>query len=289
MSACFAVIVSYHPNLDRLKANVSSLRSQGFEIVVVDNASDTPPTSILEPSELILLDENKGIATALNVGTREAIARGAEWVLSLDQDTEVADNLLCEYEKRFGLADAGALCPKVIRKGEAETAREDALAVEEVERCPTAGFLVNAKAWEEAGSYDDWMFIDYVDYDMCMKLRLAGYKIYRINTTHIVQELGKLYVNPFFDKLGSLLRNRRLKNFARVYNHSPLRNYYFVRNSKFYMWKYEAYLDLKAEKDHVFRWEVKKLILEPKRFQNMKAIVKGLKDCKLKIRESESA
>lgn len=287
MHSFSAIIVSYNPDIKRLLNNCHLLRNQGFTVIIVDNGSDIDLKQYIHDMELIQLGENKGIATALNAGMQEAKEIGALWVLSLDQDTEVAANLLEEYKKYIDLQDAGALSPRIIRRGEKEKDYSDS--IEEIERCPTSGFFIRTDLWEEAGRYDDWMFIDYVDYDICKRLKNRGWKIYRINSTFIIQELGKLEVNPFFDTLGKVLHIQKLRNFAKVYNHSPLRNYYFVRNALYYIYKYKESIDLRYERGFILRWELKKIILERNRLETVRSIVRGIKDFKARKRQMDNA
>ena len=90
------VIVTFQPDIERVVGNVRELRRQGFYVVIVDNFSDSI-AEIRERSgcdKLVELPENKGIAAALNAGMRAAVENGAQWTLSLDQDTMVAENLL---------------------------------------------------------------------------------------------------------------------------------------------------------------------------------------------------
>lgn len=287
MYGYFAVIVSYNPDIKRLTKNYRLLKEQGFEVIVVDNGSNIDLEEYLPKNDLIKLGENKGIATALNVGMQGAKERSGSWVLSLDQDTEVASNLLTEYSKHIDLQEVGALSPRIIRRGEKE--KEYTKNIEEIERCPTSGFFMTIELWETIGGYDDWMFIDYVDYDICRRIKNSGLHIYKINTTYIIQELGKLEVNSFFDSLGRTLHIHKLRNFAKVYNHSPVRNYYFVRNALYYMYKYKDYINLRYERGFLLRWELKKIILEKNKIENIRSIARGIKDFKVRRRQIDNA
>ena len=286
MKEFFAVIVSFNPDISRMRSNINILLNQGFRTIVVDNGSDQPPEQLADIAELVLLGENKGIATALNIGMGKAKEHGGEWVLSLDQDSEPADNILEEYKKHLDLSDIGALCPKIVRRGVEKNDQSEA--VELVKRCPTAGFFLSVNVWETVGKYDDWMFIDYVDYDICTRIIIAGFNIYRINSTFVIQELGKLYVNPFFYNLGKKLNWQKMINFAHTYNHSAFRNYYFVRNSYYYIHKHKNYINVLGEKKWIRKWELKKLFLEPHKIALIKSIHKGIKDAKKKIKKNES-
>lgn len=275
----YAIIVSYNPEIDRLKETIKNLISQGFQTVLIDNHSQNRDeiNSTIQCNKVILLDQNFGIAKALNIGMEYCVEQGAEWVLSSDQDTVISNNLLNEYKKYLDLEDVGALCPCVKREdGYVSENNNTDYAV--VERCPTSGFFISTKAWEMCGPYDDWMFIDYVDYDMCIRLKINGYKIYRISNAYIYQNLGKSAVIRPIETIGKLVHSKKIVNFSHVYNHSPLRNYYFVRNSLFYQAKYKQHIDAKKERAFMLKWELKKLLLEKNKIKNIKSILKGYRD-----------
>ena len=176
----------------------------------------------------------------------------------------------------------GALSPRIIKRDEKDKGvRNDVIEV--IDKCPTSGFFMSVEAWNAAGRYDEWMFIDYVDYDMCMRLRIYGYVIYRVNTAFIIQELGKLRIHPVINKIGVITNNSTIKNFSVTYNHSPFRNYYYVRNCLYYIYKYSANLDVRYERKHLLKWEIKKIVLEPHKIGNISAIIRGVKDYKRHI------
>lgn len=280
-----AVIVTFNPNSDHVCETVESLTKQGVSVIIVDNGSlNIERIRTIKNAVLIELSKNTGIAHALNVGMKESQKRGNDWVLSLDQDTKVSNHLISSYEKYLDLPNIGGLTPKVIRRGKAEQAFSDK-DYDEMIICPTAGFFVKTEVWEQVGGYDDWMFIDYVDYDLCAKIREHHYKIYRINFACVEQELGKIKYNKFFYRLGTVLKSQKIKNFSVTYNHSPFRNYHFVRNALYYIKVHEKSIDVKVEKRKLIKWEIKKIILEKNRIETIKSIIRGIKDYKAKIKE----
>lgn len=275
-----AGIITFNPGIARLDENISRLEHQVSQVYIVDNGSSNIKEirhSLKPFCKLIELGENKGIAAALNVLMKAAEEGGFSWVLSMDQDTRADDNLIAEYRKFLNMPNVGALCPGIKKVGEQIQISEES-EVEIVHRCPTSGFFCNVEVFLKTDGYDDWMFIDYVDYDICMKIELAGYKIYRINTTYIVQELGKMHTNKLFYSLGKLTGVKTLMNFARTYNHSAFRNYYYVRNSLYFISKYKEHLNAKNEYIRVLKWEIKKIILEPEKVKKIQSIMKGYKD-----------
>src|ERR1700732_2077502 len=94
------IVVTYHPNAD-FPVWLRSIASQLDVVVLVDNGSADAEVRMLREIaahhsgiSLILNSENLGIARALNIGIEQAAILGYRWVLLLDQDTRVHDDLL---------------------------------------------------------------------------------------------------------------------------------------------------------------------------------------------------
>ena len=206
-----AIIVTYYPNVEHVKNTVQNLNGQGFLVIIIDNGSDNYSELQRIASDRCLiygLSENKGIAFALNEGMRVATDYGSVWVLSLDQDSTPASNMLDIYKKYIELPNVGALCSRVVRKGKENTELDEEMNIETyntIDVCPTAGFFLKNDSWKQAGGYDDHIFIDYVDYDMCMRLKRIDKKIYRVSTTYVLQELGRIQYNTALYKIGKIL------------------------------------------------------------------------------------
>ncbi len=281
----YALIITYQPSIKRIKDTINTLQKQGFKVIIVDNCSNNNDEikNIIPKNQIIVLGKNYGIARALNVGMKYIKDHGGQWVLSCDQDTIFSDNMLDEYKKYIAYPQVGALCPRIIRVG--EIANSCNLTYEIIDRCPTSGFFMKVDLWESVGGYDNWMFIDYVDYDMCKRINNNGYLIYRINSTYIKQELGKLHIIGPIYRFGRIIKCKKIQNFAKTYNHSPVRNYYFVRNALYYLKKYRNSVKVSKELSFVFKWELKKILLEPDRIRNIKSIIKGVKDYRIKTKE----
>jgi GT2 family glycosyltransferase len=106
MNKVTAVVLNYNSSEDCKKC-VDFLRKQdydNFDIVVVDNAS----TDLSEVEELknicngdgirlIVNAENKGFSVGNNVGLREAVANGADWMLVINPDVELRDSHYISY------------------------------------------------------------------------------------------------------------------------------------------------------------------------------------------------
>lgn len=224
MENFIAGIVTFNPNLDRLKENINAVCNQVERVVVVDNGS----TSINEINEiiseynnitLIPLQDNLGIAIAQNKICEYAKEFGYEWAITLDQDSVSPQNLVSEYSRLIDHTDIGMLCPKIIDRnfGELDYAQGHS-GIEEVEQCIASASAIRISAWDKVGGFYGPLFIDSVDYDICWSLREADYKIVKINGVRLLHEVGHSIVVRFAGKE------------RQIYNHSPLRYYYMVRN-----------------------------------------------------------
>lgn len=176
----FACVVTYEPDLELLAANLAAVTGQVAGVIVVDNASTN--LSDFEgtlDSEIILIrrSANLGLSSAMNLGADVAMAADADALLMLDQDSLVA--------------------PEVVHLLSAELAADDRLAIvaahmvdrnlapgaiashgpERVDACITSGSLVRLVDWKRIGGWDEQLFIDYVDFDLCLRLRVLDREI----------------------------------------------------------------------------------------------------------------
>jgi rhamnosyltransferase len=81
----------------------------------------------------------------------------------------------------------------------------------------TSGNLVNLKAYQDVGPFDDRLFIDVVDHDFNLRLKASGYRIIELTNLPLIHRLGTQKKVPL----------TRLT----FVSHSPIRNYYLIRNS----------------------------------------------------------
>ena len=125
ISEIAAGIVTYNPDLNKLKATVYKLTDKVGRIYIVDNASENISEikdfcDISRRVALIENDSNKGIATALNQIMTAADEDDFNWVLLLDDDSKISDNLIEGLYEGTGFKDIGIVCPRIrdINSGE---------------------------------------------------------------------------------------------------------------------------------------------------------------------------
>jgi GT2 family glycosyltransferase len=198
-----AVVLNWNGGDDTLAA-LESL--QGVDTVCVDNGSDDGSPDAVAARfphvELIRTGVNLGFSGGNNVGIRRALARGADWVLLLNNDA-VADAglpaaLAAAAAER---PDAGVLACKVFFAdppdvlmyaggrvnlrlgywgrqdgfGQRDDGRFDTL--RDVDRATGAAMAVSRAAIERAGLLDESLFAYAEDTEWCLRIREAGFGV----------------------------------------------------------------------------------------------------------------
>lgn len=272
-----AGIVLYNPDIIRLKANIDSIYKQVERVIVVDNDSH----NILEVEQLlmnysnILLIRNSyncGIATALNQIFKESMKEDIEWVYTLDQDT-ISSEYIIEKYMEIDCKKVGIICSKVYEEGLQQELQNfnsykynDLKEPYEIDSCITSGSLTNVMAWVEVGGFDEYMFIDYVDFDFALSLKEAGYKIIKVPSICIYHELGNT-------KMLSILKWN-----IRVTRHTPIRKYYMGRNIIYYMKKHKGNVNSIIEILRLFKIELFIILFEKNKIQQEKNFLNGIVD-----------
>lgn len=218
-----AGIVLYNPEVERLKENIGAIIPQVDELLLVENGScDTSFLNQFEDIEKVVIIRNngsKGVAYALNQILEYASINGYEWALTLDQDSVCPDNLINLYSEYIDDETVGMICPRVKDRNFGEIEYSCQLRSQIVDSAITSASMLRISAWRDCGGFWNDLFIDMVDFDICWSLQEKGYKIVQVNDTVLYHEIGH----------GKMVRFRG-KDVA-IYNHSPFRDYYIVRNS----------------------------------------------------------
>lgn len=104
MKKVTAIILNYNSFADCEKC-LSFLRKQDYlnlSVIVIDNCSTMEGEQnrleeICEESELILNPNNSGFSAGNNIGLREAVKRGSDWMLIINPDVELRDEHYISY------------------------------------------------------------------------------------------------------------------------------------------------------------------------------------------------
>jgi rhamnosyltransferase len=277
-SSILAVVVTYHPD-NSFPERFERLARQVDSVLIVDNHSDASAVSMLQelasrPNvRLVLNPENLGIAAALNIGAKSAIAHGYEWVATFDQDSSILgnyfDDLLQVYENCQQRNNIAILSPVYCEQalGNGSRATEDiGVRFVEVDKAMTSGSLIKTDCFRSVGLFDESFFIDYVDHEFALRLMKAGYRIIRSNTCILLHRLGR--TTP----------HRILGRHFYSSGHDSTRRYYIARNRILVYKRYGMFRPLWIVKDLAsFIKEIAKIALvEENTVAKLSATVRGL-------------
>ena len=98
------LVVVYQPDKQQLETLVRALAPQVALVVIVHNGSQTDSGDWQQETNGIAtlhLGSNLGVACALNAGFAWASTQGAAYVLSFDQDSEPAPDMVAQLLKAY--------------------------------------------------------------------------------------------------------------------------------------------------------------------------------------------
>ncbi len=236
MPRVFAVVVTYEPDEALLSILLNALIPQVTGAIVINNGCHLPLSEHhLQSSSFVVqhLEFNAGVAAALNAGFQWAQTQDAEFVITFDQDSEPApdmvERLFVAYQNLVATGQkVGAVGPQQLDRRTGQRAAFMAPILRrrlrimpgigetvEVDHLITSGCLVPMNAWHDVGTFMDSLFIDYVDIEWSLRLRHRGWHLFGVEGAVLTHSIG--------DNIKSWLG-------WRFPWHSPLRHYFQFRN-----------------------------------------------------------
>lgn len=222
------LIITYNPD-ENLFNLVNNISCQVNKIIVVDNNSVGSGMEIIhkvrdfEKVNLILNNENMGIAKALNQGILFAAEMKFNWVITFDQDSLPHENIIERlseiysfYPKKDQIGAIGinyshqyikTILPAI---DQPRFRKKDYLI--------TSGCLLSVKAFMKIGGFREDFFIDNVDLEYSLRLTKNG------KISLISKEIG------MFHKAGSPITKKIFGITIKSSNHNSSRRYYMARN-----------------------------------------------------------
>ncbi|MEU1972505.1 glycosyltransferase [Microbacterium sp. NPDC019599] len=227
MSTVVAVIPVFRAPADLLP-RVVALAEQVSAVILVDDGTDSLDAGVQHPGvTYIPLPENRGIASALNVGIERARALGATHILTLDQDSTAPAGFVRRMLDAIARAEAegvvvAAAVPGMVGDQPALRLQDPRFAFDPIQ----AGQLVPVAAFDDVGAFAEDLFIDAVDSDFTVRAEEQGRRFVVADGERIDHGLGELVPVTLFGRhlaIGGKPRH--------VLYHAPFRTYYMVRNS----------------------------------------------------------
>lgn len=232
------VVVFYNPTKEQILKY--EYLANSIRVVAVDNSKNQSSVSNIE---YIPLYSNKGIAAAQNEGIKYAIREGYEFVILMDQDSNIDNAFVLDMMNEYNILkklhpEIGFLGPvfvdaesdqeykNYIGKGENYTKVDNVIA---------SGCLIQTETLKSVGGMDESLFIDLVDFEWGWRVVSNGYQGYMTRNVKMTHSIGKEYHNWHGFVLGIS---------------APFRYFYQYRNT---LWL--------CKRDYVpFRWKVKSIL-----------------------------
>jgi GT2 family glycosyltransferase len=234
----------------RLQHQIEALLRQTCplqEIVIIDNASTDGTAELLSDPDpqitLLRMKTNIGVGGALAAGLSYALLeKGYDWVWTFDHDSVPDDSalqiLLSGAESLRNPQELGMIAalpfhcgtgncyhPLLWKDGFFEPSAEQMRQpIWYADLVISSGCLVRREVVEKIGLPRSDFFIDFVDFEYCLRARSAGYKIAVVPGARFSHEIG----SP---------RKIELPGSFRLWPiHAPFREYYLSRNLAYTAW-----------------------------------------------------
>ena len=252
----FVIILQFNNSQDTISCLNSVLKvlRPNFEIIVVDNASDSEHTDsirryALSQSEIKLLKNinNLGYSGGNNIGIKYALENGADYVLILNNDTSVEPDIL---EKMVQLAEAdhriGIVGPlikegdKIFAGGKIKWLKSELEHLEygvnkKPDYIPGSCMLIKKDVIEKIGLFDEKYYLYFEDADYSIRARKAKYKLAITSNTTIHH--------------GGSSSTKKLGNPQLLYYHYRNALYFNLKNGAWYIkilvWPWSLMIALK--------------------------------------------
>lgn len=235
-----AIVICFHPDVDKLGLLVARLGDRVDEIILFDNGGldvQHLPTSSTRLRVEARGGQNLGVASALNIACEVAWQDGCRYAVSFDQDSlpraDMVPTLLAELRK---WSDSGrrvaAIGPQLedVRDGTVRARRfvrassirpgPEGEETQPVALLITSGCLFDLAIWRDIARFDDRLFIDYVDHNWCWRLARSGYIVLGTTKTSMQHELS------------AGLKDTRWITFTK---YGPVRRYFQCRNAVYHL------------------------------------------------------
>jgi len=195
---------------------------------------------------------------------------GYSYLLTMDQDSTSSPNIIEEYcsvLSNSSFKNIGALAPyhhytNYERPMESEKMREVFTTI-------TSGSLINLEVFKQVGPFIEKLFIDYVDFEYCLRLQIHGFKIIQLNNVFL------------YHQLGAIESRKILFRRVAVYHYPPVRVYYKFRNRLYVAVKYFIHYPFWSMQEFITAVNelVKILFFEKNKYKTCKMAFLGLVHC----------
>ena len=237
-----SVIVLYAPEKEVLY-NIETISKLSHKVIVVVNQCEEEILFQIKkstPNAIIIKNEcNIGLSKALNICIKYLLryySNEIAYLAFFDQDSlpiddNFFDRMLNVFQKEEKVGSVGATV--VDKKG---VSAKNSSNVHRVETIITSGSIIPVKVLQNVGLMDETLFIDYIDYEWCLRAIHKGYQIY-LSDSKMRHNMGDVFVKFLWMK--------------KPYHRNKIRQYYIVRNGLIMLGR--NYISWKWKCKHLFK------------------------------------
>lgn len=284
-----AICVTYNPDPKLLCKVLSTCAPQVEQVYILDNGSNEDVRSWLPEEtniECILLKTNRGIAAAFNEGIELAREDGFQYILLLDQDSVIPDEMVQQYGMLVDrLQTAGipiaTIGPRYINPRTKRLSNfvrfqwfrntylkpNTTSTVVPIDFAISSGSFYPIDIFDKVGKFSEELFIDHVDTEWCLRAGYLGFQCFGAAEVIMEHSLGESEVQLW------LFRWRCQPI------HKPFRLYYIVRNSLLmYRMPHVSFKWISGDVLRLARLLLMYSIFSPQRVEAINFFFKGLVD-----------
>ena len=233
MSEIAMVIVTYNPDFDLVGEKIQVACSKGAWVIWIDNASPNLQrqwilTLTLGNPKLVFipLRKNLGLSAPLRLASILARRLGVRYLLYIDQDSILCPTFLNLYQNAKQKAvqlsgsddliilanyvdlslddDPFTLLQEICKSDSCVEDTPEGLGI-------TSGMFIPLHVIDRIGGISKKYILDFVDYNLIIRARASGIKLYKYKNPMMLQPIGRLYTfRTLFGKI-------------RLIYHSPVR------------------------------------------------------------------
>jgi rhamnosyltransferase len=199
-----SVTVLYHPD-DAVYKNICSYYDYVEKLYIIDNTEAENKNDWIKDNaggdkagKIVYVRSgiNTGVAAALNSACRLAMADGFDWILTMDQDSNLKALDFFKFCTSFihdddiGIISASFSNNMPFKKQHLDHSYELLFAI-------TSGNLLRLNAWSVT-VFNEKLFIDEVDNDFCLRLKKNGFRILTSKEILLNHSIGEIKRIRFF-------------------------------------------------------------------------------------------
>ncbi len=275
-----AVVVVYNPTEEHVR-NIRRIHAQLKNTVVVDNS---PKKRLKLPDITVIYpEENLGVAGGANIGLKICREKKYRGVFIFDQDTLIPENyILSMINFKNSLRDSKVLifAPAFMDRNTGSYGSFFSLSKISVKKLKTdkdvifpsfvitSGMLIDCKAIDIVGFFDEYYFLDQVDTEYCLRVLKHGYRI-AVNRNIVIEH-----------SIGDREKKRFLFLNIKPNKHNSFRKYLIFRNGIITIKRYfKTFPSIFIWEGMIFSHELLSILFfENNKKEKIKAVLKGIKD-----------